>query len=67
MSDRPCFYVTSEVADLLRVRERTIRRWGRTGVLPAARLGRRWLFSRTAVEAALARQADAQAVEESAR
>jgi excisionase family DNA binding protein len=66
MSDRPRFFVSGEVADLLRVRVKTVHRWRELGVLEASRVGHQWLFSAAGVEAALARQAhqcEPQAVE----
>jgi excisionase family DNA binding protein len=54
--DTPRFYTGREIADLLRVRVRTVHRWRQAGVLEAARVGRGWLFPATTVEAALARQ-----------
>jgi excisionase family DNA binding protein len=59
--------VSGEVADLLRVRVKTVHRWRELGVLEASRVGHQWLFSAAGVEAALARQghqADARVVEE---
>lgn len=35
------FYTTSEVVDMLRVHEQTVRRWIRSGELPAVMLGRK--------------------------
>ncbi len=38
------FLVTSEVSELLRVGEGTVRQWARQGVLPSVRVGRKVLF-----------------------
>jgi excisionase family DNA binding protein len=35
-------YTTAEVAELLRVHQRTIQQWVHTGMLPARRYGRVW-------------------------
>jgi excisionase family DNA binding protein len=37
---KPLFHTVSEIADLLRVSERTVRRWVATGELATHRLGR---------------------------
>ena len=63
MINRQRFFITAEVADLCRVRAKTVRRWCERGVIEASRLGHRWLITRSAVAAVLAR-ADRQAVEE---
>jgi excisionase family DNA binding protein len=55
--DLPRFYLGREAAQLLRVKPATIGRWRRAGVLEAVRFGRRWLYSRAALEQALARAA----------
>ena len=66
MTNRQRFFITAEVAELCRVRAKTVRRWCEQGVLEASRLGHRWLIPRSAVAAALAR-ADRQAEEVHAR
>jgi excisionase family DNA binding protein len=49
------FLIAAEVAKLLRESERTVRRWADAGVLPAVRVGRRWLFEEKEIEKAIAR------------
>jgi excisionase family DNA binding protein len=61
MQNRQRFFITAEVADLCRVRPRTIRRWRADGLLDAVRMGRRWLYPKSALEQVLAHQAAAQA------
>jgi excisionase family DNA binding protein len=38
MQDAPALLVQQEVADLLRVEPRTVRRWAREGKIPAVKL-----------------------------
>lgn len=45
---------TSEVADLLGIPKSTVHRLARRGDLPARRVGRRWLFLRDRLAAAVA-------------
>ncbi|UTI64856.1 helix-turn-helix domain-containing protein [Paraconexibacter antarcticus] len=45
---------TSEVADLLGIPKSTVHQLARRGDLPARRVGRRWLFLRDRVAAAVA-------------
>jgi excisionase family DNA binding protein len=56
MMDTPRFLVSGEVADLFRVKRKTVHRWRKLGVIEAARVGRGWLFPLAGIEAALARQ-----------
>lgn len=38
------YYTIEEAAELYHVSEETVRRWCRTGVLQAKRIGQRWLI-----------------------
>lgn len=49
---------TQEVAELLRVREQTVRGWIRSRDLRAVSIGREWRISRRDLEAFLARHAN---------
>ncbi len=52
MTTKPQKYLTTEqVADLLQVKEDTVRLWLRDGVLKGFRIGRRWRIPPEAVEA----------------
>jgi excisionase family DNA binding protein len=44
MNERRDWMTTDEAADLLQVHLDTLRRWARTGVIPAAKLGNRGGF-----------------------
>lgn len=41
----------TEATDIIGCSEETLRRWARTGRVPAQKKGRDWLFKRSAVEA----------------
>lgn len=43
-----------EIADLLRIHTKTVRRWIASGDLPATRLGRDWRIARSDLRALLA-------------
>jgi excisionase family DNA binding protein len=45
------FYTPKEVATLLRVSERTVRRWIKDGKLSARRFGRQWRIPKEALDA----------------
>ena len=45
---------TAEVAAMLRVPSSTVSEWARRGLIPSKKIGRRRLFLRAAIEAALA-------------
>jgi excisionase family DNA binding protein len=45
----------TEVADLLDISPRTVRRWAEKGYLPRHRLVGRWVFRRAEIEAFVAR------------
>ena len=49
-----------EVADLLGVPQSTIEDWGRRGVLPSVKIGRRRLYIRSKIEAALLGETEGQ-------
>jgi len=36
--------ITKEVAEMLRVSERTVRRWAKQGRIPGVRIGKDWYF-----------------------
>jgi excisionase family DNA binding protein len=59
--DNQRFYLGREISALLRVKIGTVRRWREAGILEAIRFGRAWLYPCDQVDAALARQAAAQA------
>jgi excisionase family DNA binding protein len=39
-----------EAAGLLRLHARTVQEWAKSGVLPAIRLGKYWMFRKTALD-----------------
>jgi excisionase family DNA binding protein len=44
MDDQQVWLITEEAAEFLKVHVETLRRWARTGVIPAAKLGNRGGF-----------------------
>lgn len=50
MSDAPEIMTLAEVADYLRIHRITAGRYAAGGRIPGRRLGRRWVFSRSAIE-----------------
>jgi excisionase family DNA binding protein len=55
MQEKTRFLTTGEIAQLLRVRRKTVESYRLKGLLPATRIGHQWLYDCTAVEQALAR------------
>jgi len=49
------FLTLDEVADILRVKREAVRRHAKTGVLPATRPGKSWLFNPADVQAYIER------------
>jgi excisionase family DNA binding protein len=55
MPEKTRFFTTGEIAQLLRVRRKTVDSYRQKGLLPATRIGHQYLFDATAVEQAIAR------------
>ena len=53
---RKAFYTIREVADLVQVHQRTVRRWIHAKSLPAHRLGRQWRISKDDLHVFLAQR-----------
>ena len=54
MPDDATYLSVKEIADLLRVHPKTVRRWIEAGTLPATQMGRAWRIKRSDLKACLA-------------